>query len=155
FPLTGKPGERSFDDMKPEDKDAVNRVLMNYGKTIQAFVRTLTSRNAPFDKFVAGNESAISDPAKRGLKTFIGKGGCVGCHNGPMFSDDDFHVIGLVVDAKRSPFADPKETGREETGKSLIGSPFNVNGVFSDDRSSGRLDGFHPSSADKGKWRTK
>jgi cytochrome c peroxidase len=155
FPLTGRPGLQSFDNMKAEDKDAVNRVLMNYGKTIQAFVRTLVSRNAPFDKFVAGDESAISGAAKRGLKTFIGKGGCVGCHSGPLFSDDDFHVIGLVVDTKRSPFADPKETGREETGKDLVASPFNVNGVYSDDRSTGRLDGFHPSSADKGKWRTK
>ena len=43
-------------------------------------------------------DNAISTDAKKGLKLFIGKAGCVGCHNTPLFSDDDFHVIGLQID---------------------------------------------------------
>jgi cytochrome c peroxidase len=155
FPLTGKPGDPEFDNMQPEDKDAVNRILINYGKAMQAYVRTLVSRNAPFDRFVAGDNAAISPEAQRGLKTFLGKGGCVGCHSGPLLSDDDFHIIGLAVDTKRSPNADPEESGRGDTLDAVLTSPFNVDGVYSDDRSTGRLDGFHASDDDKGKWRTK
>jgi cytochrome c peroxidase len=155
FPLTGRPGQKAWDNMPAADQDAVNRVFMNYGKTIEAYVRLLLSRNAPFDAFVAGKADAISDAAKRGLKLFVGEAGCIGCHNTPLFSDDDFHVTGLKVNTARSPHADPTETGRASTLRGVLDSPFNVNGVYSDDRHTGRLDGVHATTADKGKWRTK
>jgi len=45
------------------------------------------------------------------LKLFVGKAGCIHCHNTPLFSDDDFHVIGLHIDTALSPHSDPNEAG--------------------------------------------
>ncbi|MEP7121979.1 MAG: cytochrome c peroxidase [Byssovorax sp.] len=155
FPATGLPGQPSFDGMTPADQGIINRILANYGKAIEAYLRTLVSRDAPFDRYVAGDSHAISTKAKRGLKLFVGKAGCVGCHNGPLLSDDDFHVIGLHIDTARSPHADPSETGRAFNQALICGSEFNVNGPYSDDQNTGRLAGFCSSTIPVGGWRTK
>lgn len=156
FPATGLPGQPSFDGMTPGDQEIVNRILANYGKAMEAYLRTLRSRNAPFDKFVDGHDHAISHSAKRGLKLFVGKAHCVGCHNGPLLSDDDFHVIGLHIDTTLSPHADPNEVGRSFNQGFICGSPFNVDGPYSDDQHTHRLDGFcPPATIPDGLWRTK
>ena len=138
----------------------MNRVLVNYGKAMEAHLRTLVSRNAPFDRFVAGDADAISREAKEGLKLFIGRAGCVGCHNQPLLSDDSFHVIGLHIDTTLSPHADPTETGRA-SNQALICSPavagadFSVNGPYSDDATTGRDGSFCSQTIPPGLWRTK
>ncbi len=58
-------------------------------KAIPEFLKTLVSKNVPFDK---GN---MSGAAKRGKSLFTGKAGCVKCHNGPMFSDGKPHNTGV------------------------------------------------------------
>ncbi len=70
----------------------------NFGRTITAvaaFVRTLTSRNAPIDRYLAGDRAALSDEARRGLELFSGKAGCIQCHGGPLLSDQQFHALGV------------------------------------------------------------
>lgn len=62
---------------------------------IGAFMQTLESRNAPYDKFVKGDAGAISEEARQGLQVFNGKGGCVQCHNGPIGSDGKLHRLGV------------------------------------------------------------
>jgi cytochrome c peroxidase len=64
-------------------------------KAVASFERTIISRNAPFDAWVSGDESAISPSAKRGFDVFVGKANCANCHSGPNFTDDGFHNIGL------------------------------------------------------------
>lgn len=155
FPATGLPGQPSFDNMTARDKETVNRILANYGKAMEAYLRTLVSRNAPFDRFVAGDSGSISSGARRGLRLFVGKAGCIKCHNGPNFSDDKFHVIGLKIDTVRSPHADPNETGRTFNQAFICGSEFNVNGPYSDDRHTKRLDGYCGVTLPVGVWRTK
>ena len=58
-------------------------------KAIPEYLRTLTSKGAPFD---TGN---ISASAKLGFELFTGKAGCSQCHNGPRFSDDKAHNTGV------------------------------------------------------------
>lgn len=65
------------------------------GKAIAAFERTLVSANSPFDAWIAGDEAAISDAAKRGFVLFNTDGNCASCHSGWNFTDDSFHDIGL------------------------------------------------------------
>jgi cytochrome c peroxidase len=162
FPATGSPytDTANWNGLSAGDKEIINRILVNYGKAIEAYLRKLVSRNAPFDRFVAGDANAISDNAKQGLKLFIGKAGCVGCHNTPLFSDDDFHVIGLRIDTTLSPHADPTEIGRA-ANQALICNPavadgdFNVDGHFSDDRNTGRDGNFCSLTIPQGLWRTK
>lgn len=64
----------------------------NLAKAIAAFERTLITPHSPFDRYLAGDEAAISSQQKKGMKTFVEKG-CVGCHNGPNFSDGNFYAI--------------------------------------------------------------
>jgi cytochrome c peroxidase len=162
FPATGSPytDAANWNSLSAVDKEIVNRVLVNYGKAIEAYLRKLVSRNAPFDRFVAGDSDAISQEAKKGLKLFIGKAGCIGCHNTPLFSDDDFHVIGLKIDTTLSPHADPTEKGRV-FNQPLICDPsvadgdFNVNGHFSDDPATTRNGNFCSQTIPLGMWRTK
>ena len=162
FPATGSPytDTANWNSLTPGDKEIVNRILVNYGKAIEAYLRKLVSRDAPFDRYVAGDTGAISANAKKGLKLFIGKARCVGCHNTPLLSDDDFHVIGLRIDTTLSPHADPNEIGRA-FNQALICNPavadgdFNVNGHFSDDPSTTRDGNFCQQIIPNGLWRTK
>jgi cytochrome c peroxidase len=64
-------------------------------KAIAAFERSLISTNSPFDRFIAGDKTALSESAQRGLDLFQGKARCVLCHNGPNFTDNKFHHIGV------------------------------------------------------------
>lgn len=60
----------------------------NMAKAIAAFERTLTTPNAPFDKFVQG-KGTISKAAKRGMKK-VAEVGCTSCHSGPLFTSNAF-----------------------------------------------------------------
>ncbi|MFQ5707116.1 MAG: cytochrome-c peroxidase [bacterium] len=64
----------------------------NFGRTLKAiaaFEKTLVSKNVPFDT------GKLSKEARKGMKLFKGKAGCIKCHNGPMFSDFQPHKIGV------------------------------------------------------------
>jgi len=73
----------------------------NIAKAIAAFERTVLSGNAPYDKFKAGDQNALSAAAQRGMKLFFGKGHCSACHTGPNFSDASFHNIGVGMKAAK------------------------------------------------------
>jgi cytochrome c peroxidase len=73
---------------------------------IEAYLRRLVSIDSSFDKYMLGDQNAISDSAKRGFAVFVGRGTCAECHSGPMFSDFRFHNTG--VDGKApAPQTDP------------------------------------------------
>lgn len=67
-------------------------------KSIAAFERTVLSGNAPYDRFKAGDQTALSESAQRGMKLFFNKANCSACHSGPNFSDGAFHNIGVGMD---------------------------------------------------------
>lgn len=80
----GYPGE-------PIGKATVAKALAN-------FERTLVSGQSPFDRWIAGDESAISGEAKTGFDVFNTKGKCASCHEGWSFTDHGFHDIGVAND---------------------------------------------------------
>jgi cytochrome c peroxidase len=63
-------------------------------RALAAFQRSLRSRTSPFDQFVAGRYDALDDQELRGLHLFRTKARCLNCHNGPLFSDQQFHNQG-------------------------------------------------------------
>jgi cytochrome c peroxidase len=65
-------------------------------KAIATFERTIVSGTAPFDQWISGDESAISEPAKHGFVLFNTTGNCAACHSGWNFTDGGFHDIGLL-----------------------------------------------------------
>jgi len=67
----------------------------NIAKSIAAFERTVVSKNSPYDKYWAGDKKAMSISAVNGMNLFFGKAKCSICHNGPAFTDSNFHNIGV------------------------------------------------------------
>lgn len=65
---------------------------------IAAFERTVVSGTAPFDRWIEGEDEAISDAAERGFALFVGEANCAACHEGWRFTDDSFHDVGLESD---------------------------------------------------------
>lgn len=65
-------------------------------KAIASFERTIVSKNSPFDRWIKGEPSALSDDQVEGFKLFIGKAKCATCHAAPNFTDDGFHNLGLA-----------------------------------------------------------
>jgi cytochrome c peroxidase len=65
-------------------------------KAIATFERGVISPEAPFDRWLAGDESAITPEAKRGFVLFNTKAACAKCHSGWRFTDDSFHDIGVT-----------------------------------------------------------
>jgi cytochrome c peroxidase len=93
--ITAIPGyRRMFDAAFPEEDMSAK----NISEAIATFERTVVSTKAPFDRWVAGDEGAIDDMAKRGFVLFNGKAHCAACHSGWRFTDDSFHDIGLKGD---------------------------------------------------------
>jgi cytochrome c peroxidase len=70
-------------------------------RAIAAFERTMIFLDAPFDRFVAGNLTAINDDAKAGWVLYNGKGRCNSCHqissSSPIGTDNRFHNIGVAA----------------------------------------------------------
>jgi cytochrome c peroxidase len=67
----------------------------NLLKAIAAFERTLETSNSPYDRYINGDDNALSAAAVRGRAIFIGKGNCNNCHSGEDFTADRFKSIGL------------------------------------------------------------
>jgi len=66
-----------------------------YG-AIGEYLKTIRTKNAPFDKFQNGDKKALGKAARSGLALFTGKAGCVECHSGPMLSDGQVHATGVA-----------------------------------------------------------
>jgi cytochrome c peroxidase len=69
--------------------------LQGMAEAIAAYERTVISTNSSFDKYVAGDAKAMDEAAVRGMALFKGKARCILCHNGPNFTDNQFHNLGV------------------------------------------------------------
>ena len=77
-------------------------------KAIATFERTIVSGNSAYDRYLAGDKSALTKQQKDGLDFFNKKGECAECHSGPNLSDEKFTNIGIGMDR-----VDP-DPGRED-----------------------------------------
>jgi len=64
-------------------------------QAIATFVRGALSGGSPFDRFFAGDPTALSPAARRGYGLFTGRARCARCHAGPLFTDEDLHNTGV------------------------------------------------------------
>jgi cytochrome c peroxidase len=124
----------AWHDIPALRQDDINLVYANIGKTIAAFERTIGPRPSRFDDYAAAlgsdrpqDADALFDEQEiAGLKLFIGQGNCVTCHNGPLFTDNAFHNLGL-------PDMDPTaDLGRSAATTMVKDDIFNCPGPFSD-----------------------
>ncbi|HMW46881.1 MAG TPA: cytochrome c peroxidase [Cellvibrionaceae bacterium] len=82
----------------PELGGDINKItIVHVGRAIAHFQSASfrASGEAPFDRYMRGDNQALSKEAVRGLKVFVGKGNCVSCHSGPFFTDHKFHALGV------------------------------------------------------------
>lgn len=82
-----------FEDSFPGEDDPVT--FDNMAVAIEAFEATLITPDAPFDKYLRGNENALSAVEKEGLELFMDRG-CVACHSGINLGGQDYYPFGLV-----------------------------------------------------------
>jgi cytochrome c peroxidase len=78
----------------PQDPEPLS--ARNYGRALEAYEATLVTP-APFDRFLGGDDGALSVSQKAGLRAFITTG-CAGCHSGPLLGGRTFQRFGVVKD---------------------------------------------------------
>lgn len=65
---------------------------------IATYERTIVTGWSPFDRWVDGDQNAMSQSAINGFRLFNGKANCAVCHSGWNFTDNEFHDIGLYTE---------------------------------------------------------
>lgn len=162
FPLAGGPAlpehgvsaAAAWQNMSEADRDAVNRVAVNFGKAIEAYERLLGFTEAKFDRYVAGQHDLFRESEKRGLRVFLGVGRCIQCHTGPLFTDQKFHNIGVrQAGGENVPAIDE---GSSAAMVLLLADPLNGASSFSDDPAAGqrKLDLLVSEGRQAGQFRT-
>ena len=117
LPLKAVTSHRDVRDLPDEVIEALNRVPVYkklsmevfgeplteviIGKSIAAFMSTLTTPNYPLARWLQGDESALTENQKSGMSLFVDKG-CISCHQGPVFSDA-MHDNQIKVSDKQDP----------------------------------------------------
>ncbi|RME63961.1 MAG: cytochrome-c peroxidase, partial [Nitrospirae bacterium] len=141
LPLEAKPSPedpmalKAWVTLPDKTRQAINRIYVNFGKAIGAFVRTIMPTPSRFDHYVEAvlkgdleKASKILNPDEvKGLRLFIGKARCINCHNGPMFTDYDFHNIGVP-----QPPEVPVDNGRADGIVQVLTDEFNCLSPYSD-----------------------
>ena len=83
--------DEAFEDIDVSDRYTFERA----GQAIAAFERTMLANRAPFQKWLRGSETAMTQKQLDGANLFFGKAGCANCHNGPSLAKMDFAAIGF------------------------------------------------------------
>jgi cytochrome c peroxidase len=116
------------------DRELVTRIFVNVGKAIAAYERRLLPGSSRFDRYaqaVLQNDRAgqrvLSADEIAGLELFIGEAGCTNCHNGPMFTNQDFHNTGVPAVPGL-----PEDTGRQAGAQQVLADEFNCLSPYSD-----------------------
>ena len=118
-----------------DSPDNVDHVFANLGKAIAAYERLLMPGRSRFDDYVdavvANNaiaqQTLFSPDEARGLKLFIGKANCTQCHNGPLFTNNEFHNTGVISYPGEVP-----DRGRIAGVREVLSAQFNCRSDFSD-----------------------
>ena len=94
--------------------------LDQIAQAIAAYERTVVTTDSPFDRYVRGDDGALTPLEKEGLAVFNGKGHCTACHWGGNFTDGRFHNLGVK----------PSTTGKEDLGRYEITKNEQDKGAF-------------------------
>ena len=145
FPLQAAPfgtgtHRAAWQQMTPVDQEAVTRMMVNMTKTLAAYERTLLPQQARFDRYVDAladdgkvkpgtdvTDSGLSADEIAGLRLFVGKAHCINCHNGPLFTNFEFHNTAVP----NTP-GFPLDHGRRDGVALLKTSTFSCLGPYSD-----------------------
>ena len=137
FPSAASPegsaaAQAAWAAMREADREALTRVFVNLGKALAAYQRLLLPGETKFDRYAEALASGDSGPGltrmeAEGLRLFMGRAQCINCHNGPLFSNQEFHNTGLLPAPSSLP-----DKGRIAGAQEVRGDPFNCLGRYSD-----------------------
>lgn len=123
--------------LSDDEQHSISKVFANIGKALAAYQRKLLPGRARFDDYaerMLGDDSAkvnqgdvLSAAELQGLRLFIGKAMCVTCHNGPLFTNHEFHNTGVLANPGELP-----SMARYNGIRTARLDPFNCLGEFSD-----------------------
>ncbi len=105
--------KKMFAEAFPEDKNPIT--YDNMKKAIGAFERKLVTPSR-FDRYIAGDDNALTTSEKRGLKTFI-DAGCTACHSGALLGGNMFQKFGLYGDYWKETHSEKIDNGRYDITK--------------------------------------
>jgi cytochrome c peroxidase len=112
-----------FSKAFPEQEEPLN--YDNVTKALESFQSTLLTPDSPFDRFLRGEDKAMSELQLRGLRQFIGQG-CVTCHRGTNVGGNAFFTFGMMI-APEVRVRPVNDHGRMEvSGRSLHDYTFRV-----------------------------
>jgi len=135
-PVVDTAANAAWSRMPAVRRDEISRVYANIGKAIAAYERRIEYGPSRFDRYadaeLAGRthsaDDSFSSDEEAGLRLFIGKGNCVNCHNGALFTDNHFHNTGVPA----SRVALPPDSGRAVGVRQALAGEFNCAGKYSD-----------------------
>lgn len=133
-PIDVPKSRAAWSAMNAADRQTVTRIYANIGKAIAAYERLIIPGPSRFDAYVEAvikgdpePNRILSDDEIKGLSLFIGKGRCLQCHNGALFTNNDFHNTGLPPQGDAA-----NNQGRANGVKAAKADEFNCLGPFSD-----------------------
>lgn len=134
-PVTNRAAAATWQALGASRRDDVTRVFVNIGKAIAAFERRVEFAPSRFDEYVDAvthrrtSEGMLTSDEVAGLRLFIGKANCTRCHNGPLFTNYEFHNTGVPARLGL-----PKDDGRLSGASSVRRDEFNCRSRWSDAR---------------------
>lgn len=108
--------KKMFDDAFPDVAEYERYTFRTASDAIACYFRTIFTDQAPFQKYLKGDYSAMTDKQKRGAALFFGKAGCTNCHNSPSLNGQAFAAIG-VKDLDQNGYVVFKTTDGRSNGR--------------------------------------
>lgn len=107
-PLGNAKQIKRWNSLPDISQQTINRVFTDAGKAIMAYQRKVTLEPSRFDQFVDAltnnepSQSYLNEKEVSGMRLFMGKANCASCHNGPLFTNYEFHNIGAPEPNEKS-----------------------------------------------------
>jgi cytochrome c peroxidase len=134
-PVDDPSARTAWERMALEDRERITHIFANIGKAIAAYERKLMPGPSRFDRYVealvngdtAEMRAALTQDEVAGLRLFVGKAGCINCHNGPLLTNNDFHNTSVPAVPGL-----PEDTGRAAGVRQVLQDEFNCLSQYSD-----------------------
>jgi cytochrome c peroxidase len=134
-PVADRDAASAWSALSSAQRNEVTRVFVNIGKAIAAYERRIEFGASRFDTYVAAlssgqpGESILTDDEVTGLRLFIGRANCTQCHNGPLFTSNEFHNTGVPPRPELA-----VDHGRLTGAIAVLSDEFNCRSQWSDAR---------------------
>lgn len=131
-----------FNAAFPDVPESDRMNVINAGMAIAAYERSIVSNQAPFQRWLRGDQDAMTEMEKQGAVLFFTKGECYKCHTGPALNSMEFYALGMndllngVYGTINSPGSKSEHKGRggftgkeEDMYKFKVPQLYNLKGV--------------------------